>query len=304
VETYPVIEVPDDASTQLEQLGTKGKFWYEDETGRRCLFKEGRPGSGENWAEKVACEIAKALGLPHAHYDLACYRGRMGVSSPSLVPEGGRLILGNEVLSKQVDGYDPDSRYQARQHTLRRVIAVLRAPDVALPIDWTGPLKSPAEIFVGYLLLDALIGNQDRHHENWALVSVPGMGISLSATFDHASSLGRNETDEKRIERLNTRDQGRSVARYVARARSGLYASNRSDAKPMSTVAAFEMGCSLQPAGGEYWLARLGTLTVEQFSHWLAAVPDAWISQPARDFAVEMLKINRQRVLDSRGNHP
>ncbi len=64
--TYPIIHVPDDASTQLEQLGTKAKFWYRDETGDSVLFKVGRPGTGENWAEKVCCEICKMLNLPHA----------------------------------------------------------------------------------------------------------------------------------------------------------------------------------------------------------------------------------------------
>ena len=38
---YPVIEVPLDASTQLEQLGTKGMFWYRDEYDRQVLFKVG-----------------------------------------------------------------------------------------------------------------------------------------------------------------------------------------------------------------------------------------------------------------------
>lgn len=62
--TYPVEEVPSGVLAQLEQLGTKGKFWYRDSSGKRVLFKEGRPGTGENWAEKIACEIAELLGLP------------------------------------------------------------------------------------------------------------------------------------------------------------------------------------------------------------------------------------------------
>ena len=43
---YPVIEVPLDASTQLEQLGTKGKFWYRDEYDRQVLFKVGPVATG------------------------------------------------------------------------------------------------------------------------------------------------------------------------------------------------------------------------------------------------------------------
>ncbi len=85
--TFPIINVPSDASTQLEQLGTKAKFWYRSGDERRMLFKEGRPGTGENWSEKVCCEIARQLGLPHAEYDLALWPDRKGVASPSFVPK-------------------------------------------------------------------------------------------------------------------------------------------------------------------------------------------------------------------------
>ena len=52
-----------------------------------------------------------------------------------------------------------------------------------------------------YLLLDAVIGNVDRHHENWGILgkdvdgSVKGR---LAPTFDHASSLGRELLDTGR----------------------------------------------------------------------------------------------------------
>lgn len=244
---YPVIEVPKDAPTQLEQLGTKGKFWYWAADGRRTLFKEGRPGTGENWAEKVCCEIARLLGLPHAEYDLALSNGRRGVASPSIVPEQGRLILGNELLAKvfEAEDYDPVAGYRDNQHTLRRVVAVLRNPVVNIPFGWPCPpeVDSVEGFFAGYLLLDALVGNQDRHHENWALIFSREHGLTLAPTFDHASSLGRNESDAARLERLTTKDAGRTVAHYAARARSGLYETQTSK-QPMTTLEAFDAASS------------------------------------------------------------
>jgi len=44
--TYSVIELAEDVPAQLEQLGTKTKFWYRDKNGLRMMFKEGRPGTG------------------------------------------------------------------------------------------------------------------------------------------------------------------------------------------------------------------------------------------------------------------
>jgi len=63
--SFDIHEVAKHASTQLEQLGTKAKFWYRDVSGNSMLFKQGRPGTGENWAEKVSCEICNLLKLPH-----------------------------------------------------------------------------------------------------------------------------------------------------------------------------------------------------------------------------------------------
>ncbi|MEG3898961.1 MULTISPECIES: hypothetical protein [unclassified Microcoleus] len=53
-------------------------------------------------------------------------------------------------------------------------------------------------------MLDAWIGNTDRHHENWGFVEVrasktPQVIAHLAPTYDYASSLGREHS--KRLER-------------------------------------------------------------------------------------------------------
>jgi len=75
---------------------------------------------------------------------------------------------------------------------------------------------------VGYLMLDTLIGNQDRHDENWGFVLCLDRSrrVTLAPTFDHASSLGRNESEKNRMRRLETKDRGDSVEAYAARTRS------------------------------------------------------------------------------------
>src|SRR5947208_3347766 len=67
---FPVVRVtqPPDAP---EQLGTKKKYWYMAEDGRWMLFKAEERGYGEDWSEKIVCELAGLLGIPHVHYELA-----------------------------------------------------------------------------------------------------------------------------------------------------------------------------------------------------------------------------------------
>ncbi|MBI3479258.1 MAG: phosphatidylinositol kinase [Nitrosomonadales bacterium] len=302
--TYPVITVAPDAYTQLEQLGTKAKFWYPYDENQKALFKAGRPGTGENWAEKVCCELARLLGLPHAEYELALWRGTKGVISPSLVPKNCRLILGNELLAWVHKSYEPAAKYKTTQHILRRVIAVLQQQIIGTPTGWVCPpqVSNAVGVFAGYLLLDALVCNQDRHHENWALISNPELGLTLAPTFDHASSLGRNETDETRIKRLNTKDQGYSIESYVAKARSGFF-ENKSSTKAMGTMEAFRECAKANIAAGQYWLDRLHALKDSDFSAILGEIPDDFISPEARGFANAMLRINRNRLLSLNGTH-
>jgi hypothetical protein len=61
---FDVVAIADDVQDNLEPLGTKPKFWFRTEAGVWCLFKEARPNTGEDWAEKIACELARLLGLP------------------------------------------------------------------------------------------------------------------------------------------------------------------------------------------------------------------------------------------------
>lgn len=296
--SYPIIQLPDDAPTQLEQLGTKTKFWFRDQNGRSMLFKEGRPGTGENWAEKVCCEICRLIDIPHADYDLAVWKGSKGVVTLSFVPEGARLVFGNELLAKIIDDYEEGKRYKVRQHTVRTVMAVASTKGVGLPLEWIAPveIKDAASLFVGYLMLDALVSNQDRHHENWGLVFVPDQGVFFAPTFDHASSLGRNETDKVRIEMLATRDKGRSVDAYVQRAISALFETPTSS-RPLGTLEAYMEAAKIRPDAAAYWEKRLANINQEEFKAILAEVPNTEISAPAREFACRILEINTQRIL-------
>ncbi len=286
-----VVRIPSGAADLPEQMGTKAKFWFDDS---RRLFKEGRPGTGENWAEVVAAELAGLLGLPHAQYSLAEYEDRRGVVTESFVPLGARLVLGNELIgfaARETAGWH--SRREA--HTIRRLGFLLNLPRIALPIGWIAPVPSfnAADVMSGYLLLDALIGNQDRHEENWGFINSRG-AIYLAPTFDHASSLGRNETDDRRRQKLEANHPDHGIYGYARRAKAPIY--DGTDAlRPSEAFFALARLC---PNLGVHWLAKLRDIDPNSFAILLDRVPAGWITEPARRFAVQLLKVNRDRLLD------
>ncbi len=69
---FPIILVTQEAyeASSNETLGSKYKFWFRHEELGRCLYKQTRLNLGEDWAEKVASELCKLMGLPHAVYPL------------------------------------------------------------------------------------------------------------------------------------------------------------------------------------------------------------------------------------------
>lgn len=305
---FQIVHVADDAAHAQEPMGTKQKFWFHTPDGGQSLFKCGRPGTGENWAEKIVAELAGLLGLPHAQYELGTWRGRQGVVSPSFLQITGvdadrlQLVHGNEILMVLTPDYPEGKYYKVSQHTLERVFGFfVEFAQHDTPCGWK-PLPGiarAADVFVGYLILDAWVGNTDRHHENWAFIlewqSESQVRSSLAPTFDHASSLGSHLTDKERKDRLTTRDKGYTIDAYVAKARSAFY-DKEGDRKPLTTFEVALWCRDRHPQAVCTWLDRLGQIGSDEVLAVLQRVPETRISKPGLEFSHRMLSVN-QRVL-------
>ena len=241
------------------------------------------------------------LALPHAEYDFAIWKGRRGVISPSFVPEGHGWYWVMSCLQDSLMTTMTES--DSRLDSIPSGSSWRWHPGSLSTFRWNGKLRLPitdaAGVMVGYLMLDALVSNQDRHHENWGVILVPEQGIFFTPTFDHASSLGRNETDQTRTERLKTSDRGRSVEAYVERARSAFFATQTSP-KPLKTLEAFQEAAKIRPVAADHWLSKLDEINTENFRAILGGGPSFGNFQPARDFALRMMEINAQRLLQAR----
>jgi len=294
---YPIVVLPPDARGRVEQMGTKEKFWFKDATDIWWLFKYNRRGHGDDWSEKIACEIAGALELDHAHIELATFETSRGVASRDF-SERGRLPLihGNELLVRLVNPqYPKDQNYRVTEHTVESVRHILDQEWVIPASEYTDAagITSAMDLFAGYLMLDALIGNTDRHHENWAII-LSGRQAWLAPTFDHASSLGFNISDAERIDRM-TPGRNRSVETFADKALSKLYLAGAD--KPLSPLVAFAEATKDRPAARRAWIDRLQRVADNDFWDIIDRVPTERMSKPARDFAFALLRLNRDRIL-------
>lgn len=303
--TFPIIFVTKEAYELRteETMGSKSKFWFEHEKLGRCLYKQVLHTPDEDWAEKVAAELCELLELPHAVYELAeTWKGDRGVVSLYFLPEKGTLDHGNEILSRFVPNYPASGTYKVSQHTIDTVLGVIEGETVNLPLSWTAPsgIKAAVEVFVGYLLLDAWIGNGDRHHENWGFVrnkvaSTAVETLHLAPTYDHASSLGRDLSDDQR--------RKRSIEAYVNKCSSAFY-SSVSDRKPLKTFDVFHQVREYYPEAADVWLERLKSVSKANILGVFSRIPSTRISSIAADFAQKILEINQHKLLNLRKSPP
>ncbi|MEA5618853.1 HipA-like protein [Cronbergia sp. UHCC 0137] len=297
---FPIIFVTENhyQLSSSEDMGSKYKFWFEHEEHGWCLYKQVKQQTiGEDWAEKVASELCELLGLPHAVYHLAeNWEGNRGVVSPSFLPNGGILEHGNQILSSIVPDYPIFENYGVSQHTIDIVLKEIEADHINLPIGWTPPsnIQTAVEVFVGYLLLDAWVGNGDRHHENWGLVrkkSASEETVHLAPTYDHASCLGRELLDEKR--------QKRSIEAYAKKCSSAFYG-NVENTKPLKIFDVFHQVALRYPQAAIYWLECLEHISSANTLDIFSRIHKERISTIAIEFAQKILEFNQKRLLDLR----
>jgi hypothetical protein len=298
---YPIQQI-DAQAESLEELGTKRKFWYTS-NGQRFLFKAEERGTGEDWAEKVVCELARRLGLPHVEYELAYFPAAnlRGVICPNMAPSPRSLVMGNQLLGVLDQDYPKQIRkkFGVSKYTVEAVSSLLRLllpPDNALMGNAPAGVESALGVFTGYMMLDTLVANQDRHHQNWGAI-LSDNTVRLAPTFDHGSSLARNLSDDEREDRLTTTNEKRAVRYFVGRALSEFYPIEAGKTLPVLEV--FCRFAALVPTEARAWLGRLDELSAAQMDEILAQVPSERMSPLTRRFTLELLTLNKTRLLQS-----
>jgi hypothetical protein len=287
----PVVDVSAWPPAGEEQRGDKPKQWLREgggEDGTLWLWKEstwnttpaGTYRKGDDWAEALARRLGEQLGLPMAEVHLAVRDGLPGVVSRTVLSDDESMLRGNVVLADaDIDVHESGRR---SRYTLD---AVARALDKVAPTSGSG-FTSAFEQFTGYLVLDAVIANTDRHEENWAVVEAEDGRRWLSPSFDHASSFGFQLSDEQR--RAFLLGVPITVEQWARRARTKFVGRLH----PVD-LAADALG-RVSGSVAERILSAVGQLDAEGEAN---ALPVERWSAPARRFALAVVEANRARLL-------
>lgn len=298
------VDITDWETIQLEARGSGPNQWRQDPDGVRWLYKATRVAThsgelqGEDWAEKVSERLAQLLGLPCAVVELAYRRTdagiQPGVISRDLVGSDTDLQNGANLLG-EIPGYryrDSAGRPPRNHigHSVANVVRQLRRFEVAAPVELADGWMTAVDVFAGYLVLDAWIGNLDRHEENWAVLRHADGRLSLAPSYDHGAALGSSLTEARREALAD------DPARLATFAAKGFGLKFEDGAKvPLTSFAADALDAA-GLAARQHWLSRLADVRAEDCREAVAGI--ARMSDPARSFCEQLLMINQRRVLD------
>ncbi|MGE6665898.1 HipA domain-containing protein [Paenibacillus xylanexedens] len=217
---YTILDISNWKSETLSVSGSKEKRWYRHpENNKLVLFK--LPVSltsgnkiieevtGEMWSEKLASDIGKVLGFNVHKVDIGCVEASpvffrdyyldearfQGVSliygalCHSFIEEDlESLIEGADMIMEFDDSYDRQRLKGNKEIYSYQLLLKLFAQ------------RNMLDDLYKMIIFDTLIGNTDRHQDNFGIVrDEVSSRISFAPFYDNSSSLGR-ELPERRIE--------------------------------------------------------------------------------------------------------
>ena len=299
---FPVVDCSDWRIVADETSGVEEKRWLRRPDETLWLFKgvtehetpmRGRWQQREDYAERLATALAQQLGVPCAQTELAIYQGKRGTISASLKPDDDwELQPGAVLLGETMPDFVPHAKGRLG-HSLENIQAALE--ETGLPIGFDLPTGLTAfGVFAGYLTLDALVANQDRHEDNWAVLLPPAPSTDrlLCPSYDHGSCLGFNLLPD-RCETYLRSGQLESYARKGVAQRFEPPAGY--DTFPSLVDFARRALDLAGSMAAEHWLARVERLAEDEIDQVIEQVEG--VLHPVATFTKELVKLNRRRLL-------
>lgn len=162
--------------------GRSEKIWLQN-PGNICLtglFKYKKDADTTDYvSEYLAYKIASALGIKCAEFQIAQYNGKIGSFSFNFLDKYENLLEGIYFIQKSYPTYDMDKMCDefGQYYSLDIIRKSL-----------TYYSEQYYNDFLCVPVFDFLIGNTDRHQNNWGFVQKEGV-LSLAPLYDNSSSL-------------------------------------------------------------------------------------------------------------------
>lgn len=205
MESYIVKKANEDFDFLSQPLsqGSREKRWCKDKEGNGIHFKYQRANSSEACSEKISYEIAKVLGYKCAKIEFA-------------YDEYGRLGILNYIFStEKFPHYDIVAFLGDDARTNRKEYYIISIVKSCLD-------QKDSKLFNGFikiLFFDALIGETDRHENNWGLTVLENNTYEISPLYDNGCNLlSALKCNEEKLNLFNSNET--EFLKYINNAKS------------------------------------------------------------------------------------
>jgi HipA-like C-terminal domain len=162
----------------------------------------------ESITEHLIVRIGQVLGLKMADSKLVIINKQVRfLSRYFLNSEDEDLVHGYNIYAGYLSDKEIVEEIETRQ--LARELFTFQFIEKAIHSMFKEESEGILNAFVQMLFFDAIVGNNDRHYYNWAVITHKNAGIKpvFSPIFDTARGLFWNDSDDKIVERTANKAQ-------------------------------------------------------------------------------------------------
>ena len=172
-----------------EGSGRSEKIWLQSPEGQIGLFKypksENEGHTSEHISEHLAYMLGKILNVPIARVNIGYYNGRIGCMSYLINEKDEDIVEAALFITENHPGYNLESMIDndtGKYYCLEHVFEIASSNKMRFRV-------------IQMMVFDYIIGNSDRHQNNWALIRKYGsiksgtLLLRFCPLYDNGSSL-------------------------------------------------------------------------------------------------------------------
>ncbi len=261
---------------EINNKGSREKRTAIDKKGKKAIFKYEGYKCSEACSEKLSYEIAKILKYDCAHIELASdENGTLGILNYLFVD-----IREEEHIDAVA--YIKKSNEDRKQfYTLKNIKNCLDELDTKLFYD-----------FLKIMVFDALVGEQDRHEENWGIIRKDGT-YKLSPLYDNGDNLLRQFYDESYAQKFYNGEK--NFDSFIKRSKTFIY---KEDGKKYNHFELIKDLYKEYPKHIKNEISNLQKLTNEEIENIVNKMPDDIITNKHKEYIIKYIKARKQILLD------
>lgn len=279
---YKIIDVTEWKISKGYLKGTKEKEGLTNPVNEELvMFKEPAENSGDVWSEKLASEIGLFLGFNVQKVDIAKNGDKYGALiyyslnlNEEKLLEGADLIKSEKKFNEyKRNGYD----FQLIEKTLERFGSNL------------------INCFLEIIVFDILIGNTDRHSQNWGLIVDTNDKVRVAPAYDNSSSLGREFHSNYLKVEMKIKDE--NAFKSYCNSKKGSYMIGWNGEYKIPHFRFLELIYEVYPFKIKTYIEKIRKLSDDKIEEIVEAIPNEIMKDINKKFAKKILKYRRDYML-------